>query len=123
MTLPRIASRDEWLSARTALLEKEKALTRARDDLNRQRRELPMVEIAEDYRFTGPDGEVGLLDLFEGRRQLILGHLMFDPEWEDGCPSCSAGADEVSPGLLDHLHTRDTTLAYVSRAPLEKLER
>jgi predicted dithiol-disulfide oxidoreductase (DUF899 family) len=123
MTLPRIASRDEWLTARTALLEKEKALTRARDDLNRQRRELPMVEITEAYRFHGPDGEVGLLDLFEGRRQLIVGHFMFDPEWDEGCSSCSAGVDEISPGLEEHLHTRDTTLAYVSRAPLEKLGR
>jgi predicted dithiol-disulfide oxidoreductase (DUF899 family) len=123
MSLPRIADRDEWLAARTALLEREKELTRARDALSADRRRLPMVEITKDYRFTGPDGEVALPDLFEGRRQLIVGHFMFDPEWEDGCPSCSAGADEVSAGLLAHLHTRDTTLAYVSRAPLEKLER
>jgi predicted dithiol-disulfide oxidoreductase (DUF899 family) len=123
VSLPRIASHEEWLRARTDLLEKEKALTRARDDLNRQRRELPMVEVTKDHRFQGPDGEVTLLDIFEGRRQLILGHMMFDPEWDDGCPSCSAGVDEVSPGLQDHLHTRDTTLAYVSRAPLEKLQR
>ena len=123
MSLPRIATRDEWLAARTALLEKEKAFTRARDELNRERRELPMVEITEDYRFQGPDGEVTLLDIFEGRRQLILQHVMFDPEWDEGCPSCSAGMDEVNDGLQEHLHTRDTTLAYVSRAPLEKLER
>jgi predicted dithiol-disulfide oxidoreductase (DUF899 family) len=123
MTLPKIASHDEWLAARTALLEEEKALTRARDRLNTRRRELPMVEVTKPYRFTGPEGEVGLLDLFEGRRQLILGHFMFDPSWEDGCPSCTAGVDEVAPGLQEHLHVRDTTLAYVSRAPLEKLER
>ena len=123
MSLPRIATRDEWLAARTALLEKEKAFTRARDELNRERRELPMVEITEDYRFQGPDGEVTLLDIFEGRRQLIFQHVMFDPEWDEGCPSCSAGMDEVNDGLQEHLHTRDTTLAYVSRAPLEKLER
>src|SRR4051794_28940923 len=123
MTLPKIASHDEWLAARTALLEEEKALTRARDRLNTRRRELPMVEVTKPYRFTGPEGEVGLLDLFEGRRQLILGHFMFDPSWEDGCPSCSAGVDEVAPGLQEHLHVRDTALAYVSRAPLEKLER
>ena len=122
MSLPRIATHEEWLTARKALLEKEKALTRARDELNTERRELPMVEITKDYRFDGPDGEVGLLDLFEGRRQLIVGHFMFDPEWDDGCPSCTAGADEVADGLLDHLHTRDTTLAYVSRAPLAKIE-
>ena len=123
MSLPRIASHDEWLVARKALLEKEKALTRARDALNVERRELPMVEITKDYRFEGPDGEVTLLDLFEGRRQLILGHMMYDPDWDEGCPSCSAGVDEVAPGFQEHLHTRDTTLAYVSRGPLEKLER
>jgi predicted dithiol-disulfide oxidoreductase (DUF899 family) len=123
MSLPEITSRDEWLAARMALLEQEKELTRRRDALSAARRRLPMVEITEDYRFIGPQGEVGLIDLFEGRKQLILGHFMFDPEWEDGCPSCSAGVDEMSPGLQEHLHTRDTTLAYVSRAPLEKLER
>jgi len=123
MSLPNIVSRDEWLAARTALLEQEKQLTRQRDVLSAERRRLPMVEITKDYRFTGPQGEVGLLDLFEGRQQLIIYHFMFHPEWEDGCPSCSAGADEVSDGFLEHLHTRDTTLAYVSRAPLEKLER
>jgi predicted dithiol-disulfide oxidoreductase (DUF899 family) len=123
MSLPHIANRDEWLAARTELLEQEKAMTRERDALSAARRQLPMVEITKDYRFTGPQGEVGLLDLFERRRQLIIYHFMFHPEWEDGCPSCSAGADEVSDGFLEHLHTRDTTLAYVSRAPLEKLER
>ena len=123
MSLPEIVNRDEWLTARKALLEQEKELTRRRDALSAERRRLPMVEVTEDYRFTGPQGEVGLADLFEGRRQLILGHFMFDPEWEDGCPSCSAGVDEVADGLLTHLHSRDTTLAYVSRAPLEKLER
>jgi predicted dithiol-disulfide oxidoreductase (DUF899 family) len=123
MSLPRIAGRDEWLEARTALLDKEKALTRARDELARERRELPMVEVTTDYRFQGPDGEVGLLDLFEGRRQLIVAHVMFDPDWDEGCSSCSAGMDELSDGLQEHLHTRDTTLAYVSRAPLAKLDR
>jgi predicted dithiol-disulfide oxidoreductase (DUF899 family) len=123
MSLPKIVSRDEWLAARKALLVKEKELTRARDALNAERRRLPMVEIDKPYVFTGPDGEASLLDLFGGRRQLILGHFMFDPRWEDGCPSCSAGADEVSRGLIEHLHTRDTELVYVSRAPIEKLER
>jgi predicted dithiol-disulfide oxidoreductase (DUF899 family) len=122
MSLPNIVSRDEWLAARTALLEQEKALTRRRDALNAERRRLPMVEITKAYRFTGPQGEVGLADLFEGRRQLIIYHFMYDPEWDEGCSSCSAGADEVSDGFLEHLHIRDTTFAYVSRAPLEKLE-
>jgi predicted dithiol-disulfide oxidoreductase (DUF899 family) len=123
MSLPEIVTREEWLAARKALLAEEKALTRRRDALCAQRRRLPMVEVTKDYVFTGPGGEVRLVDLFEGRRQLIVGHFMFDPTWEDGCPSCTAGADEVSDGLLEHLHARDTTLAYVSRAPLEKLER
>jgi predicted dithiol-disulfide oxidoreductase (DUF899 family) len=123
MTLPRSATRDEWLAARLELVAKEKQLTRARDALNTERRELPMVEVDVDHRFTGPDGEVGLLDLFEGRRQLIIYHFMFHPEWDEGCPSCTAGIDEVSPGFLEHLHTRDTTYAIVSRAPVEKLER
>ena len=123
MSLPQIVSRDEWTRARKALLAQEKELTRARDALNAERRRLPMVEITKAYVFTGPDGEASLLDLFGGHVQLILGHMMFDPCWEDGCPSCSAGADEVSRGLVDHLHTRDTELVYVSRAPIEKLER
>jgi predicted dithiol-disulfide oxidoreductase (DUF899 family) len=122
MSLPRIASRDEWMAARMKLLAREKELTRQTDALNADRRRLPMVRIDEDYVFTGPDGEVGLVDLFEGRRQLIVQHFMFDPEWEDGCSSCSAGADEMANGLLDHLHARDTTFAAVSRAPFEKLE-
>ena len=123
MSLPRIASREEWLRARTALLEREKDLTRQRDALNAERRSLPMVEVTKAYRLAGPDGEVRLLDLFEGRPQLIVYHFMFHPEWEDGCPSCTAGADELSPGFLEHLHTRDTSYAMVSRAPLAKLER
>jgi predicted dithiol-disulfide oxidoreductase (DUF899 family) len=123
MNLPRIASREQWLEARKELLAKEKELTRARDALNVERRNLPMVEITKDYVFEGPEGKVGLLDLFEGRRQLIVGHFMFGPRWEDGCPSCTAGADELADGLLAHLHIRDTSFAYVSRAPLEKLER
>ncbi len=93
MSLPQIASRDEWLAARTALLAKEKAMTRRRDALNAERRNLPMVEIDKPYVFEGPDGPASLLDLFEDRRQLIVGHFMFDPSWDDGCPSCSAGAD------------------------------
>jgi len=123
MTLPKIVSRDEWTAARTALLVDEKAQTRARDALNVRRRELPMVEIENVYVFEGPEGKVSLLDLFNGRRQLMVGHFMFDPDWDAGCPSCSAGADEWSPGLQRHLATRDTELVHVSRAPLEKIER
>ena len=123
MSLPKIATRDEWLAARKELLAKEKDLTRRRDALNVERRNLPMVEIDKDYRLEGPDGTVGLVDLFGGRPQLIVYHFMFHPEWEDGCPSCTAGMDELSPGFIEHLHTRDTSFAIVSRAPLEKLER
>jgi predicted dithiol-disulfide oxidoreductase (DUF899 family) len=122
MSLPQIVSREEWLSARKELLAKEKAATRARDALNAERRRLPMVEVEKEYVFEGPEGNVGLVDLFDGRRQLILGHFMFNPSWVDGCPSCSAGADEISKGLLEHLHVRDTTLVQVSRAPLAKIE-
>jgi predicted dithiol-disulfide oxidoreductase (DUF899 family) len=123
MTLPKIATRDEWLAARTELLAKEKDLTRQRDALNTVRRNLPMVEIDKDYVFEGPNGPVRLLDMFEGRAQLIIYHFMFDPEWEDGCPSCTAGTDEIAPGFLEHLRIRDTSYAMVSRAPLAKLER
>jgi predicted dithiol-disulfide oxidoreductase (DUF899 family) len=122
MSLPNIVSRDEWLAARKELLDKEKQLTRRRDALNVERRMLPMVAIAKEYVFEGPDGDATLLELFEGRRQLIVAHFMFDPSWDDGCPSCSAGADEMSPGLIAHLNARETSLAYVSRAPLAKLE-
>ena len=110
MSLPKIATRDEWLAARKELLAKEKELTRQRDALNAERRNLPMLEIEKDY-------------VFEGRPQLIVYHFMFDPDWDDGCPSCSAGTDELSPGFFEHLHTRDTSYAMVSRAPLSKLER
>jgi predicted dithiol-disulfide oxidoreductase (DUF899 family) len=123
MSLPRIVGRDEWLRARKDLLDKEKEFTRRRDALNIERRNLPMVEITEPYEFDGPSGTVRLLDIFEGRRQLIIYHFMFAPEWNDGCPSCTAGTDELSQGFLDHLHVRDTTYAMVSHAPLAKLER
>jgi predicted dithiol-disulfide oxidoreductase (DUF899 family) len=123
MTLPKIVSRPEWQQARRDLLDKEKELTRLRDRLNAERRELPMVEVTKDYVFDGPDGPVRLADLFDGRPQLIVYHFMFEPDWEDGCPSCTSGTDEIAPGFIEHLHTRDTSYAMVSRAALEKLER
>jgi predicted dithiol-disulfide oxidoreductase (DUF899 family) len=122
MSLPPVVSRDEWLAARQALLVKEKELTKARDALNAERRRLPMVLVDKEYQFEGPDGTATLLDLFDGRRQLMVYHFMFSPEWTDGCPSCSAGADERGPGLSAHLANRNTTLAYVSRAPISKIE-
>jgi predicted dithiol-disulfide oxidoreductase (DUF899 family) len=123
MALPEVVTREQWLAARNELLQQEKALTRERDALSAQRRQLPMVEVPGDYRLRGPRGTVGLLDLFEGRRQLVVRHFMFDPTWDAGCSGCTAGADEISDGLLEHLAARDTTLAHVSRAPLEKIER
>lgn len=123
MSLPKIATRDEWLAARKALLQKEKELTKQRDALSAERRRLPMVEIEKDYTFDGPNGPVRLIDMFEGRSQLIIYHFMFNPEWEDGCPSCTAGTDELSPAFFEHIHIRDTSYAMVSRAPLAKLER
>jgi predicted dithiol-disulfide oxidoreductase (DUF899 family) len=118
--LPRVVSRDEWAAARDALLIKEKAATRARDALNAERRRLPMVRIEKEYVFEGPDGKARLLDLFEGRRQLILYHFMFDPRWDEGCDGCSMVVDNM--GHPAHLHARDTSLALVSRAPLSKIE-
>jgi predicted dithiol-disulfide oxidoreductase (DUF899 family) len=123
MSLPDVVSHEQWLQARTELLQREKELTRLRDRLVADRRRLPMVRVGKDYRFTGPDGELTLEQLFEGRTQLIVCHFMFDPDWEDGCSSCTAGADEMSAGHLEHLHARDTTLAYVSRAPYDKIAR
>src|SRR5438874_9783519 len=122
MNLPPVVSPSEWQVLRDELLAKEKEATRARDALNAERRRLPMVNVEKDYVFEGPDGKASLLDLFDGRRQLIVRHFMFDPSWDDGCPSCTAGADEICDGLLEHLHTRDTTFVVVSRAPLDKIE-
>jgi predicted dithiol-disulfide oxidoreductase (DUF899 family) len=121
MTLPQIATRDEWLAARKELLAREKDATHARDALNAQRRALPMVKIDKEYLFDGPSGKASLFDLFDGRRQLITYHFMFDPSWDEGCSSCSFLTDNI--GHLSHLHFRDTTLALVSRAPLAKVER
>ena len=123
MTLPEIATRDEWLKARKKLWKQEKDLTHRRDKISADRRRLPMVKIEKEYVFEGPKGPATLLDMFEDRSQLIVGHFMFDPEWEEGCPSCSAGADEMSDGHLVHLAARDTSFAYVSRAPIESIER
>lgn len=121
MNRPQVVSRDEWLAARKELLVKEKELFRALDGLNADRRRLPMTRVDKDYRFTGPDGEVALLDLFDGRGQLVLQHFMFDPSWDTGCRSCTAMADDLSDGARAHLASRDTAFAAVSRAPYPKL--
>jgi predicted dithiol-disulfide oxidoreductase (DUF899 family) len=117
--LPEVVSREQWLAARKELLAKEKELTQARDRVNADRRRLPMVRMDKPYTFDGPDGTVGLLDLFEGRPQLVMHHFMFDPDWDTGCSSCSSAADGI--GRLRQLHVRNTTLVAVSRAPYAKL--
>jgi predicted dithiol-disulfide oxidoreductase (DUF899 family) len=126
---PTVTSREKWLAARKELLAREKELTRARDALNAERRALPMVRIDKEYLFEGPTGKAGLLELFGGRRQLIVYHFMFDPgapppgqsgaPWDEGCPGCSFMADNIPH--LAHLHARDTSLVLVSRAPLAKI--
>jgi predicted dithiol-disulfide oxidoreductase (DUF899 family) len=119
--LPQVVSRDEWLVARTELLAKEKELTRAQDVLNAERRALPMVPIDKEYVFEGSDGKARLLDIFDGRRQLIVYHFMWLDETDQGCPSCSLLVDNI--GNLAHLHGCDTTLVLVSRAPIASIER
>jgi predicted dithiol-disulfide oxidoreductase (DUF899 family) len=117
----RIVSRVEWLAARKQHLLKEKQLTRLRDDLARQRRELPWVRVEKSYAFDTPGGKQTLGDLFAGRSQLVVYHFMFGPDWQEGCPSCSFVSDHVD-GAVEHLAARDVTLTMVSRAPLEKIE-
>jgi predicted dithiol-disulfide oxidoreductase (DUF899 family) len=121
MELPTVVSPEEWETARAAVLAKEKDATRARDALAAERRRLPMVAFDAGHRF---EGGASLLDMFEGRRQLIVYHFMFHPGapgWPDaGCDGCSMFTDQV--GHLAHLHARDTSFALVSRAPLEKIE-
>jgi predicted dithiol-disulfide oxidoreductase (DUF899 family) len=128
MNLPDVVTQEEWLAARKALLVKEKELTRARDALAADRRRLPMVRVAKEYVFEGPEGRVPLLDLFDGRRQLIVQHVMwlFDVDangnetpLDVGCPSCSSGMDNLPH--LAHLRARDTNLVVVCRAPFDKI--
>ncbi len=118
-TLPKTVSRSEWLAARKALLEQEKQLTRERDALSEARRRLPMVRIDKDYVFDGPDGKSSLLDLFDGRRQLIVYHFMYDPDWEKACPGCTGFVGDLP--VLKGLHEHDTSLAVIARAPQAKL--
>jgi predicted dithiol-disulfide oxidoreductase (DUF899 family) len=120
MTDRRIGTRDEWLEARLKLLEAEKELTRLNDDLARQRRELPWVRLDKDYLFDTEDGEATLADLFRGRSQLLVYHFMFDPDWDEGCPSCSSIADGFDETHL-HFQNHDVAFTAISRARLEKL--
>jgi len=120
MSLPQIVSPAEWETARAALLVKEKQATRARDALAAERRRLPMVRVEKLYVFEGPDGEVSLPDLFDGRRQLVIYHHMLKPGDDDPCSGCAMFVDNI--GHLAHLHARDTSLALVSRAPSAEIK-
>ena len=117
---PQVVTREQWLVARRELLVEEKKLSRHLDEVNAARRALPMVEVTKNYEFDGPDGRVTLPDLFGSDSQLLIYHFMFEPDADEGCPSCSFTMDNVGP--LQHLHARDTAFAAVSRAPLPELE-
>jgi len=116
-----VVSREEWLSARTAFLAKEKEFTRLRDDLSRQRRALPWVKVEKSYVFEGPKGKETLADLFGKRSQLVVYHFMFNPDGNEGCKHCSFWADNFN-GIDVHLAHRDVSFVAISRAPLPKIE-
>jgi predicted dithiol-disulfide oxidoreductase (DUF899 family) len=118
---PKIVSRDVWLAARKKLLIKEKQLTRERDALAAERRQLPWIKVEKNYLFDSSSGKKTLADLFEGRSQLVVYHFMFGPEWNEGCPSCSFNMDHTD-GALVHLAQRDVAFAAISRAPSPKIE-
>ena len=118
---PKVVSRAEWLAARRAHLKREKELTRACDELNRQRRELPWMKVDKPYIFDGPNGQETLAALFGGRSQLIIKHFMFGPGWKEGCVGCSFGADHIE-GAVVHLENHDVAFAAVSRAPWPEIE-
>jgi predicted dithiol-disulfide oxidoreductase (DUF899 family) len=118
---PKVVSPEEWLKARKAHLIKEKEFTHQRDELSRQRRELPWVKVEKNYIFDGPRGKETLADLFDERSQLIIYHFMFGPGWKEGCPSCSFLSDHLD-GAIVHLNARDVSLAVVSRAPFTQIE-
>jgi predicted dithiol-disulfide oxidoreductase (DUF899 family) len=120
MTVPRVVSADEWLAERKELLAAEEQAAKALANISERRRKLPAVRVEKEYLFDGATGAVSLLGMFEGRRQLIVQHFMFDPAWDEGCPVCSYQADSV--GNLAHLRARNTTFAAVSRAPIGKIE-
>jgi len=117
---PPIATRDEWLAARKALLAHEKEVTKHYDRVSAERRRLPMVKLEKTYTFDGPEGKRSLLDLFDGHHQLIVYHFMFDPAWENGCDGCTGYVNALAD--LSMLPARDTQFVLISRAPLEKLQ-
>jgi predicted dithiol-disulfide oxidoreductase (DUF899 family) len=117
----KVGTREEWLAARRELLEREKELTRRNDELARQRQDLPWVQVEKQYTFDTDVGTKTLAELFDGRSQLLVYHLMFGPDYSGACPTCSSMADSYS-GVLPHLNNRDVTFMAISRAPLEKLQ-
>jgi predicted dithiol-disulfide oxidoreductase (DUF899 family) len=117
----KVVPQNEWIVARAELLRKEKEFTKLRDELGRQRRELPWERVEKPYVFEGPKSKETLSDLFDGRSQLVVYHFMFGPEWKEGCPSCSFLSDHID-GTLARLNHHDVTLLAVSRAPLSKIE-
>jgi predicted dithiol-disulfide oxidoreductase (DUF899 family) len=118
---PKIVSHAEWLHARKELLAKEKQLTHQRDEINRERRELPWIKVEKNYAFNGPNGQETLGDLFSGRTQLIVSHFMLGPGWKEGCVGCSFRSDHVD-GCLAHLEHHDVSLVTISRAPWTEIE-
>ncbi|MHB8629783.1 MAG: DUF899 domain-containing protein [Aggregatilineales bacterium] len=122
MEKPEVVSHDVWVAARRKLLVKEKEWSLKRDALSAERRTLPMEEIMKKYVFQGSEGHRTLADLFEGKRQLLVYHFMFDPDDDEGCPACSFVADNFA-GSLVHLAARDTAFTVISRAPLDKIDR
>jgi predicted dithiol-disulfide oxidoreductase (DUF899 family) len=117
----KVVSQTEWLAARKVFLETEKRFTRARDEVSRQRHELPWVKVDKPYIFDAPDGKETLADLFDGRSQMIVYHFMLGPGWEQGCPSCSYLSDHFD-GATAHLAHRDVTFVAISRAPLAQIQ-
>ena len=120
MTKHKVVSREKWVEARKAHLAKEKEMTRQRDALAKERRDLPWVKVDQKYMFDTPQGKVALADLFRGKSQLLVYHFMFGPEWAEGCPSCSYVSDHLN-GAVPHLAARDTSLVMISRAPIGKI--
>jgi predicted dithiol-disulfide oxidoreductase (DUF899 family) len=116
-----VVSHKDWLKARLELLAAEKEFTRQREALTRRRMAMPREHVEKSYTFKGPNGDVSLADLFEGRSQLIVYHFMFAPDWEEGCKSCSFMADNFN-GISIHLNHRDVTFTAISRAPFAKID-
>lgn len=121
MQAHKVVSRQEWIEARKSHMAREKELTRAREALSEERRNLPWVEVEKNHVFEGANGKVTLADLFKGRPQLVVQHVMFKPEWDAACKSCSFWVDGFER-MVPHLAARDTTMVAVSRAPMAKLE-